>query len=120
VLVVDDDADARDVVATALVHAGARVTTAPSAAEAMAIAGEDDVHIVLTDIAMPKDSGYDLLRTLRGHPRTARARIVAMTGRGHIDEGDRSLAAGFDGYVGKPLQAPHLIDLLASLAGRSG
>ena len=82
VLVVDDDADARDVVATALVHAGARVTAVASVAEAIAIAGGDEIHLVLTDIAMPNDSGYDLLRTLRGNPRTARAPIVAITGRG--------------------------------------
>ncbi len=119
VLVVDDDADARDVVATALVHAGARVTAVASAAEAIAMAGGDEIHLVLTDIAMPNDSGYDLLLTLRGNPRTARAPIVAITGRGHVEDREQPLAAGFDGHVGKPFEPAYLVELLATLAGRT-
>ncbi|MEN3337003.1 MAG: hypothetical protein V7647_679 [Acidobacteriota bacterium] len=119
VLVVDDNADARDLIATALVQAGARVTTAQSAAEAAAIAAEGDVQVVLTDIAMPNNSGYDLLRTLRANPLTRTAAIVSISGREHVDDRDRSMAAGFDGHVGKPFDPVQLVSLLASLARKS-
>jgi CheY-like chemotaxis protein len=118
VLVVDDHADARDLVATALVQSGARVTSARSASEAVALVGDDKIHLVLTDIAMPNDSGYDLLRTLRADPRTATAPIVAITGRGGLDAREEFAGAGFDGHVGKPFDPAQLVDLLATLAGR--
>jgi signal transduction histidine kinase/ActR/RegA family two-component response regulator len=117
-LVVDDDLDARELVAAALGEAGARVTVAASAAEAAAIAAEAAVTVVLTDLAMPNDSGYDLLRMLRANPRTARLPIVAITAYNRPEDRERAVAAGFDAHVAKPFHPAQLVDLLAAIVGR--
>jgi signal transduction histidine kinase/ActR/RegA family two-component response regulator len=117
-LVVDDDADARELVATALGQAGARVTIAASGSEAAAIAGEVDVNLVLTDLAMPNDSGYDLLRMLRANPRTARLPVVAITAYNRPEDRERATAAGFDAHVAKPFHPAQLVDLLAAIVRR--
>jgi signal transduction histidine kinase/ActR/RegA family two-component response regulator len=119
-LVVDDDVDARELVAAAIGEAGARVTVAASAAEAAAIASDAEVTMVLTDLAMPNDSGYDLLRMLRANPRTARLPIVAITAYNRPEDRERAAAAGFDAHVAKPFHPAHLIDLLAAIVGRVG
>jgi signal transduction histidine kinase/CheY-like chemotaxis protein len=119
VLAVDDDADARDLMATALRQAGARVTTAASAAEATALARDHEIHLVLIDLAMPTDSGYDLLRTLRANPRTTATPVVAVTAYTSMEDRDRTLAAGFDAHVDKPFHPKQLVGLLAALAGRT-
>jgi signal transduction histidine kinase/ActR/RegA family two-component response regulator len=119
VLAVDDDADARDLVSTALRQAGARVTTAGSVADAAAAVDGEEIHVVLTDIAMPNDSGYDLLRRLRADARTAAAPVVAITAYTRPEDRERAMAAGFDAQVTKPVRPKELVELLASLARRA-
>jgi CheY-like chemotaxis protein len=119
VLAVDDDADARDLLSTALRQAGARVTTAGSVADAAAAVDGEEIHVVLTDIAMPNDSGYDLLRRLRAVARTATAPVVAITAYTRPEDRERAVVAGFDAQVTKPVRPKELVELLASLARRA-
>jgi signal transduction histidine kinase len=119
-LVVDDDVDARELVATALRQAGAQVTTAASAAEAAEIAATAELNIVLTDLAMPTDSGYDLLRALRANPRTARLPIVAVTAYSRPEDREQVTSAGFDAHIAKPFHPTQLVDLLATMLRRLG
>ena len=119
VLAVDDDLDARDLMATTLRQAGARVTTAESVAEATAAAGGEEIHVVLTDIAMPNDSGYDLLRAVRADPRTAAAPVVAITAYTRPQDRERAMAAGFDAQVTKPFHPKQLVELVAALARKA-
>ena len=117
VLVVDDNADARDLIATALVQAGARVTTAQSATDAATIATQTDVQVVLTDIAMPGTDGYQLLARIREHgdSRINRLPAIAITAYSSQPDRERIDRAGFDGLVVKPVPARDLVQAVASL-----
>ena len=108
VLLVDDDAGARVVIARMLEHFGARVTESSSAPAAASLLGDGRYDLVLTDLAMPERDGYWLLDTIRQtHPAM---RVVAVTALGVSDE---DLAkAGFDAYVRKPVEPAKLAELL--------
>ncbi len=113
-LVLDDDADGRDVVSGLLASAGALVTTAGSAAEALAMlrGSADEFDAVLADIGMPDQDGYDFVATLRGAS-PARLRempVVAVTAYATHTDRARALDAGFDAHVPKPVS----LDALAS------
>ena len=115
VLVVDDDQDARDLISTALWHAGARVTAAASVAEAMGALSVDAIDLVVSDVAMPNGSGYDLVRAIRGGHRTAGLPAVAITAYNRPEDRARALAQGFDAHVGKPFDPRALVGLIAGL-----
>ncbi len=115
-LAVDDDPDGLDLIATALRHAGARVTTAPSAGEALAVLANEHVDLIVSDVAMPNGSGYDLVRSLRGHPRTSTLPVLALTAYNRSEDRDRALAEGFDAHLGKPFDPRVLVGLIAGLA----
>jgi len=64
----------------------------------------DDLHLILLDIGLPHQDGYQVLKQLRAEPRLDGVKIVAMSARDPRVEIDRSKAAGFDGYITKPLR----------------
>jgi PAS domain S-box-containing protein len=107
-LVVDDNVDAADAIATLLVLEGFDVATAhdPDAALARAIAQRPDV--VLLDIGLPGMTGYELARRMRAHRELARARFIALTGYGQAGDTGQAVAAGFDGYLVKPVDVAQL------------
>lgn len=115
VLAVDDEEDSRDLVATALRQAGARVTTAASSAEALAILGEHVVDLVVSDVAMPGGSGYELVRAIRASSRGGALPVVAVTAYNRREDREAAVAAGFDAHVGKPFEPRALVGLLAAL-----
>ena len=94
------------------------MTTAASGSEAASIADEVEINLVLTDLAMPNDSGFDLLERLRANPRTARLPVVAITAYNRPEDRERATAAGFDAHVAKPFHPAQLVDLLAALVRR--
>jgi signal transduction histidine kinase len=118
VLAVDDDRDARELVATALRQAGASVKTAESVHEAVAIAHANPPAIVITDIAMPHASGFELVRQLRENDGTADIPVVALTAYGRAEDRARALALGFDAHVGKPFSPRALVAVVAELVQR--
>lgn len=103
-LVVEDDDASRDVLATMLASCGAVVTHASSVAEAMAIIAEERPDVVVTDIGMPGENGYDLLARLHGSASSADVPAVAVTA--YADPGDRehALSAGFQAWLAKPAE----------------
>jgi signal transduction histidine kinase/CheY-like chemotaxis protein len=116
VLLVDDDADTTDLVGAALTQAGAAVTCAGSVVEALGALGTTPIDLVVSDIAMPGGSGYDLIAAIRTSPSTARLTVVAITAYGRPEDRERILAAGFDAHLAKPLDPRALVGLLAELA----
>jgi signal transduction histidine kinase len=116
VLVVDDEADAREVMALTLREAGAEPTTAASVAEALETLATTIPHAVVSDIAMPGRTGYDLARTLKGNPLTASIPLIAVTAYTRAEDREHALAAGFDAHVAKPFDPRALVRLLAGLA----
>jgi CheY-like chemotaxis protein len=117
--VVDDDPDARELIAMALRQAGARVTSVDSVSEAFTTLGRTKPDAVVTDIAMPNASGYDLVRRLRTDPANAAMPVVAITAYDRVEDRERAMAEGFDAHVGKPFDPRAVVGLLAGLVSDS-
>jgi PAS domain S-box-containing protein len=109
ILVVDDQADARELVREVLESAGARVTMATSARDALDKLGRDRFDALLADIGMPEQDGHSLIEMVRraaGANRNVPA--VAVTAYAGVRERDRALTSGFDRHISKPIE-PHLL-----------
>jgi PAS domain S-box-containing protein len=118
VLVVDDHADARDVLKAVLERCGATVVVASSAREALASVRTDRPDVVLSDVEMPEQNGYDLLRALRSLPaeKGGQTPAVALTAYASAHDRVKLLRAGFQMHVPKPVQPAELATVVASLA----
>jgi CheY-like chemotaxis protein len=115
-LVVDDDADAREIFAASLTHVGAEVQTAASARQALTILEARVPDVVVTDMSMPGEDGLWLLNAIKSQsPEAARVPVVAVTGHRHL-YGDRDmLAAGFERYMMKPVDPWQLCGTVGEL-----
>jgi CheY-like chemotaxis protein len=120
VLVVDDDAESLTLVEAMLARAGAAVRTSRSAHEAMEHLRAWSPSVLVSDIGMPEEDGYSLIRRIRalapgeggGTP------AIAMTGYGRPQDRQQAIAAGFNVYVPKPVDPVELTGLIASLAAQ--
>jgi len=121
VLVVDDDADARQLLCTVLQYCGALVTMAASAHEAMTVLARVTPDAVVSDIAMPGHDGYWLIRELRALPSNHGGGIpaIALTAHGAAHGPDRTLAAGFQAHLRKPVDPWELCRAVAGLVRRA-
>jgi CheY-like chemotaxis protein len=119
VLVVDDEADARDLARLAFEQAGARVTLAASALEALATMDAGPVDVLVSDIGMPGTNGYVLLETVRGRG-GASIPAIALTAYARLEDRERALKAGFQLHVPKPIDPVRLVRAVALVAYRSG
>lgn len=114
-LVVDDVADVTEMLAVLLTHAGYEVKTASSAAAAIDTARHDHFDVIISDIGMPQMNGYELARELRGLPGYEAVPMVALTGYSKFDDRQRSLDAGFNAHLTKPIEPRELLDLIEQL-----
>jgi CheY-like chemotaxis protein len=120
VLLVEDEADVRELMLTALERAGARVIAVESARLALKALHDSEVDVLLADIAMPGQDGYDLIRAVRALPaRVSHIPAAAVTACARDDERQRALAAGFQLHVAKPLEPAALIQAVATLLDQS-
>jgi len=118
-LVVDDEPDSRRTIAAILKQYGALVTTASTVAEALALAERESFDVLLSDVAMPEQDGYSLIRRMRSRAdEKSRIPAVALTAYGRPTEREIALAEGFDEYLKKPVEPHDLISLVASVARR--
>jgi signal transduction histidine kinase/ActR/RegA family two-component response regulator len=115
VLVVDDNADAAELLARVLRHRGHAVEIAHDAARALELVEQSPPDLAILDIGLPGIDGYELARRLRAHPKLASIPLVALTGYGLPADRDRARAVGFDHHATKPLQADALEVLLGEL-----
>jgi CheY-like chemotaxis protein len=115
VLVVDDERDARDAIATVLELCGAEVTAVSSVADAMASLAQSKPDAIVSDIAMPAEDGFALIRQLRGDAGSG-VPALALTAYASAADQRRILAAGFDAYLTKPIDANELVETVARLA----
>jgi signal transduction histidine kinase/ActR/RegA family two-component response regulator len=122
VLVVDDEADARVLLETTLTQYGADVLTASSVEEAFAAFERSQPDVVLSDIGMPHEDGYSLIRRLRARPAAAGGTVPAVAVTAYASSGDRAAthAAGYQAHVAKPFEPAEIARLVARLgASRS-
>ena len=114
-MIVDDNRDARQALATLLEIKGYRVVVHESAQSALSDAALPDTRVFLLDIGLPGMDGYELARRLRANPATQHAVLVALTGYGQAHHRAMGKAAGFDHYFVKPVDIHQLTALLAKL-----
>ena len=114
-LVVDDVADVTEMLSVLLTHAGYEVMTASSAAAALSLAKDGRFDVIISDIGMPQMNGYELARAVRGLSGYEAVPMVALTGYSKFDDRQRSLDAGFNAHLTKPIEPRELLDLIDQL-----
>jgi PAS domain S-box-containing protein len=117
VVVVDDEDDSRELASIVLARAGADVRTAASASEAFAAVRAFKPHVLVSDIAMPEEDGYSLLRRVKALDALEGGGIPAVALTAYASESDRAkaLATGFCAHIAKPLQPEALVTAVANV-----
>jgi PAS domain S-box-containing protein len=121
VLVVEDEADARELLRRLLTDHKAEVTLAGSADEAMVFLKQQRFDVVVSDIGMPTVDGYEFMRMLRRLPRDqgGKTPAIALTAFARSEDRTRAMIAGYQVHLSKPIEAPELIATVANAAGVS-
>ena len=120
VLLVDDEAEARQIISTVITRTGAEVKTCESAHEALAKLSEWKPDVILSDIAMPEEDGYSFIKRVRSlpHDKGGDTPAAALTAYARDIDRHQALAAGYQMHIAKPIGASQLITMIARLAGR--
>ena len=120
VLVVDDEPDARDLIAAVLIDRGAEVVAVESAVEALAELERQQFDLLLSDIGMPEMDGYSLIEKIRQLPAERGGRIpaAALTAYAGFQDRVRALTAGYQTHISKPVEPAELVSVVASLTER--
>jgi signal transduction histidine kinase len=120
VLVVDDEADARDLVTVVLQESGAIVRAASSADEAMQLLASSPIEVMVSDIGMPMRDGYSLMEWLRSQgPATTRdVPALALSAYARAEDRQRAASAGFQSHAAKPIDPLVLVRLVTALVPR--
>ena len=117
-LVVDDQADARELVAALLEQHGAQVIQSDSAASALEVIASRAVQVLIADIAMPEVDGYALIEHLRARGFDAPA--IAVTAYARPEDRQHAMASGYSGYCAKPVDAAQLVSLVRTAVSTTG
>jgi DNA-binding response OmpR family regulator len=117
VLVIDDDLDNRDIYSEYLRFAGFRVVTAPTAEEGLVLAVAEAPAVVIMDVGLPHVDGWEATRRLKADPRTAKTRVLIVTGLEHDDAYRSALEAGADDFCMKPCLPADLLRRIRALLG---
>lgn len=120
ILIVDDQVDALMILETILKRAGATVTASSSAAEAFKVLVRLKPDLLISDIGMPEQDGYELIRMIRRLPEEMGGRItaIALTAYALDEEQQKALDMGFNAHLSKPTDSKFLIHTIAELFGR--
>lgn len=114
-LVVDDDPNTRDLLSDVLENRGAKVVVAANAREATDVFREWDPDVLISDIGMPGDDGYELIRRLRELATDSGKWMaaIACSGDAATEDHARALEAGFNAFVAKPIDLDLLVNTIA-------
>jgi two-component system cell cycle response regulator DivK len=108
ILIADDKATSRELLRTVLERQGYAITEAADGEEALQKALAEPPDLILLDLQMPRRNGYEVLGELRKDPRHAEVPIIAITASAMQGDREQALAAGFTGYMAKPVALIHL------------
>ncbi len=120
ILIIEDDADSREMLSVLLENVGAVPVAAATVSEGLRLLGDLEIDVVLSDIGMPGRDGFDLIRTLRSFPsaRVQGAPAIAVTAFAREEDRERILAAGFDAHVAKPVEPRDLFTAIVTTVRR--
>jgi CheY-like chemotaxis protein len=118
VLVVEDERDTRAMIRRVLEKRGAIVRTASTSAEAIALLSVEPFQVLLSDIGLPGEDGYTLIKRVREMPAIHGGNVpaVALTAYGRSEDRDRAIRAGFHMHLGKPVEVTELVVVVESMA----
>ena len=122
ILVIDDEADARELIKHVLVQCRADVFTASTADDGLRLLAARGADVVISDIGMPVKDGYQFIRELRALPASQGGTVpaVALTAFARSEDRTRAMVAGYQVHISKPIEPQELVATIASLAGRTG
>jgi PAS domain S-box-containing protein len=122
VLVVDDEPDTRELLKVGIGQCGAEVKTASSVQEALEAIEQERPDLLISDIGMPVEDGYDLIRRVRALPHESGGSVpaIALTAYARTEDRMRALRAGYQMHVPKPVEMAELVTVAASLVRRDG
>ncbi len=110
VLLVDDEPDNLEVVAETLEYRGAEVRTALNGLEALTVLQDFMPNLIIADLSMPQMDGWELRTRIKNNPEFQNIPLLALSAHAMIGDKERALAAGFDGYLIKPVNIHTLVD----------
>jgi CheY-like chemotaxis protein len=116
ILVVDDDRNTREMLSEILRIYHCDVKCAESVEAALRIFNDWGPTLVLSDLGMPLEDGYDLIRTIRAMPNGINTKAIAITGYSKEEDRQLALTAGYDMYLTKPVDLNELMQLIADIA----
>jgi len=118
ILLVDDNEDARELIRRIVERCGAEVAAVGSATDALQAMAQLRPHVLISDIGMPGEGGYDLIRKVRMLGEVGATPAIALTAFSRLEDRTQALLAGFQIHLTKPVDARELLVSIASLAGR--
>ena len=118
VLVIEDTPDNRQIIRDLLVNSGYEVIEAADGGAGVAKAAEVKPDLILMDIQLPGMNGIEALKILRGDPATATIRVIAVTASVMQQDRNQITEAGFDGYIGKPLNLKEFLESVKTMLER--
>jgi len=120
-MVVDDTMMVRELQRSILERGGYRVRTASDGAEALALLNEEPADLVVTDLEMPNLDGFQLVKSIRSHPRITNVPVLIVSSHASAEDQQRGLDAGADGYIIKTsFDEAGLLSAVSRLLGQSG
>lgn len=121
ILILDDELDAREMLVVAMEQLGASARAAESVSEALTLLPQYRPDVMISDLEMPVEDGFDLIRRLRSLPKTEGGAIpaVALSGYSTLEDRERALEAGFQAHVGKPVSYEDLARTIAALVSKT-
>lgn len=119
VLVVDDEVDTRELITFVLEQDGAQVTAVASASEALVAIERWKPDVLISDIGMPQEDGYTLIRKVRASEAGQSIPAVALTAYAREEDSRNAIQAGFHRHIAKPVEPTQLVEVVAELAGKA-
>jgi CheY-like chemotaxis protein len=116
ILYVDDDPDAREIITAVVERCGAHVTTAPSVSVALDVLRTLTPDVLVGDIGMPGQDGYDLIRSVRAVPHLQHVPAIALTAYAGHEHREAALTAGYNLHLGKPIDPDALCSAILDLS----